>query len=206
MGLAPRVLLAPALGLALAAPAFGQQPAPWVRGGFWSSFGIGYGSAHERCGTTTAPYGCADTTVSGITGFVRMGTSLRPTLLLGGELSGWYREYESGGETSGEVLASLAAVVLVFPKPSSGLFFKGGVGLSSYYFSPGGASARGVGWGAVAGVGYDISIGGVAKYFVLTPTADLSYGAVGDLTSGGAPFAKGWKQTVLSLGLGVTFP
>jgi hypothetical protein len=199
-------LLAPVLGLVLAASAPGQQTTPWARGGFWSSFGIGYGSAHLRCGTTAPPYGCADTTVSGIAGFLRIGTSLRPNLLFGGELSGWYREYESGGETSGEVLSSLAAVVLFFPKPSTGLFVKGGFGLSSYYFSPGGASVRGVGWGAVAGVGYDISVGGVAKYFVLTPTVDLTYGAVGNLQSGGAPFAKGWKQTVLSVGLGVTFP
>jgi hypothetical protein len=199
-------LLAPALGLALAAPASGQEPTPWVRGGFWSSFGLGYGSAHLRCGTTAPPYGCSDTTVSGVTGFLRMGTSLRPDLLVGGELGGWYREYESGGETSGEVLASLSAVVMFFPKAGSGLFLKGGLGLSSYYFSPGGASVRGVGWGAVAGVGYDISVGGVAKYFVLTPTVDLTYGAVGDLESGGATFAKGWRQTVLSVGLGVTFP
>jgi hypothetical protein len=195
----PRILLLGGLLLGLGASLASAQRTRG-REGFWLSFGLGYGSARERCGTTTPPYGCNDTTVSGITGYLRLGKTLSRHLLLGGEFAAWYHDYTFGAES----LTGIAAVLIYYPVASEGFFVKGGGGLSNYYFSPGGGSIRGTGLGLVGGVGYDFRIG--RNYFAVTPTADVWYGRVGDLRTHGSLWATGWKQVILSVGVGVTFP
>jgi hypothetical protein len=164
---------------------------PQTREGFWISFGFGYGSASLKCDR------CADTTVGGVTGFVRLGGMLNRHLLLGGEIDGWTHNYSPGTETLGSVTAAL----YYYPKPASGFFVKGGLGFSDYRFSYQG-TVSGVGGGFVAGLGYDIRVG---RMFSITPTGDLWYGSVGDLKSAGSVTATGWKQAIVSFGLGATF-
>jgi len=164
---------------------------PQTREGFWISFGLGYGSAHMRCDR-----GCADTTVGGVTGFVRLGGTLNRHLLLGGEIDGWTHNYPGT-----DLLGSITAALYYYPRPASGFFVKGGLGLSDYWFSNQG-TVSGVGGGFVAGLGYDIRVG---RMFSITPTGDFSYGSVGDVKSGGLVKATGWKQAIVSFGLGATF-
>jgi len=146
---------------------------PQIREGFWVSFGLGYGSAHEKCD------GCADTTVGGVTGFVRLGGTLSRRLLLGGEIDGWTHSY-GGSPSSAETLGNVTAALYFYPMPAGGLFLKGGLGFSDYRFSVsgGGGSVTGLGGGVVAGLGYDIRVG---RNISITPTADFWYGSVGDL-------------------------
>lgn len=170
---------------------------PQTRQGFWISFGLGYGSASEKCN------GCADTTVGGVTGFVRLGGTLNQHLLLGGEIDGWTHGY-GGSPSATETLGNLTAALYYYPKATSGFFLKGGLGFSDYRFSVsgGGGSVTGLGGGVVAGVGYDIRVG---RNISITPTGDLWYGSVGDLKSNGSVVGTGWKQAIASFGLGVTF-
>lgn len=191
MRVARRSLTLTGLLLSLgAASALAQHPQ--TREGFWINFGFGYGSAHESCD------GCQDTTVAGVTGFVRLGGTLRDNLLLGGEIDAWTHDYSPGNET----LGSMTAALYYYPRPAGGLFLKGGLGFSNYDFAYSGNSVTGIGGGIVLGAGYDIRVG---RNTSLTPTADFWMGSVGDLKSSGTLVNTGWKQRVISLGLGITF-
>jgi hypothetical protein len=185
--------------LALGATA-AQAQHPQTREGFWINFGFGYGSAHEQCD------GCADTTIGGFTGFVRLGGTVNPHLLIGGEIIGFSHEYpaDSLGPSANEVLGSITASLYYYPKPAGGLFLKAGLGFSDFDFtvSNGGGSVTGVGAGAIVGIGYDIRVG---RNISITPTGDFWIGNVGDLKSGGSLVNTGWKHSVASFGLGVTF-
>jgi hypothetical protein len=165
---------------------------PQTREGFWISFGLGYGSAHEHpCDR------CADTTVGGLTAFLRLGGTLSRHLLIGGEVDVWGHDYSPGTET----LGSLIAALYYYPKAVGGLFLKGGLGFATYRFSHQGA-VTGAGPGFVAGLGYDIRVG---RKFSITPLGDLWYGKVGDVKSGGALLGTGEHHTIVSFGLGATF-
>src|SRR2546428_13228679 len=94
---------------------------PQIREGFWVSFGLGYGSAHEKCD------GCADTTVGGVTGFVRLGGTLSRRLLLGGEIDGWTHSY-GGPPPSPGTLGQRAPGPYFHPVPAGGPLLNGGPG------------------------------------------------------------------------------
>ena len=174
---------------AAATPLAGQRPQ--TREGFWIGFGFGAGSARETCD------GCGDTTVTGFTGFVKIGGTVTPKLLLAGDVHVWTKDYNPGTEA----LGSVTMIAQYYPNVRSGFFVKGGLGFADYDFSDGG-SVRGTGPGAILGLGYDIR---VARNLSITPTLDLWHGAVGDLKSGSTTVATGWKQTVFDFNLGVTF-
>src|SRR2546428_4713212 len=127
---------------------------PQIREGFWVSFGLGYGSAHEKCD------GCADTTVGGVTGFVRLGGTLSRRLLLGGEIDGWTHSY-GGSPSSAETLGNVTAALYFYPMPAGGLFLKGGLGFSDYRFSVSGGGGAGtrLRGGIRARVGVHIPVG-----------------------------------------------
>jgi outer membrane protein with beta-barrel domain len=187
------------LFLALGA-ASAQAQHPQVRDGFWINFGFGYGSAHEKCD------GCADTTIGGFTGFVRLGGTVSPHVLIGGEIIGFSHNYpaDTSGPSADEVLGSVTASLYYYPKPAGGFFLKTGLGFSDFDFSVsnGGGSVTGVGAGVIFGLGYDIRVG---RNVSITPVADFWYGNVGDLKSNGSLVNTGWKHSVASFGLGVTF-
>ncbi len=171
---------------------------PQIRQGFWISFGLGYGSAHLTCDS------CTNTTVGGVAGFIRLGGTLRPNLRLGGEIDGWTHHYSATTTlpSADEVVSNVTAAVYFYPMPASGLFLKGGLGISNYYFTCCGGSVTGTGAGFIAGLGYDIRVG---RNFSITPTGDLWYGHVGDVKSAGLLQGTDWKQAVVSFGLGATF-
>jgi hypothetical protein len=165
---------------------------PQHREGFWIGFGFGYGSANGTC------TGCSSASEGGVTGFLKLGGTLSPKVLLGGAVNAFSKASNGATETLGNVTAS----VFYYPAPASGFFLTGGLGFSDYDLSGGGSSITGAGWGFTAGLGYDIPVG---RKVSLTPVVDFLYGSVGDLSSGGTTFATGWKQTVVDFGLGVTF-
>jgi outer membrane protein with beta-barrel domain len=194
MRAAQRATTLTGLLLALGATASRAQH-PQTREGFWINFGFGYGSAFER----PCDNGCSDTSfLGGATAFVRLGGTVSRNVLIGGEVDAWTHDYSPGAETLGSVTAAL----YYYPNPTGGLFVKGGVGFSDYDLSVSGSSLTGVGMGFVAGLGYDARIG---RNVSITPVGDFWYGSVGDLKSGGALIATGWKHAVVTFGLGVTF-
>jgi hypothetical protein len=157
-----------------------------TRQGFWIGLGLGFGEAWATC---TA---CGTASEGGPTGSVKLGGTLRANTLIGGVVHAWIKS--SNGAT--EIVGDITGSIFYYPRSMSGFFVTGGVGLSYYNLSGFGAT-NSMGWGLRAGGGYDIRVGTMTS---LTPVADVTYG--GGLSPGGK---TGWKQTVIDLGLGITF-
>jgi outer membrane autotransporter protein len=112
---------------------------------------------------------------------------------------------EDNLEGSALTLGSFMGTVTFYPGVSSGFFLKGGAGVAlvDNDFKVGTLSATlsKYGWGALAGVGYDIRVG---RNTSLTPCINFQYGSVGDIAFKGVTFGN-WKHNVISLELGITF-
>lgn len=171
-----------------------QAQHPQNRDGFWISFGLGYGSAGISCD------GCPTyDRESGFTSYVRLGGTINPRLLLGGDISAWTKT--SSGLTS--TLGGMMATLLYYPSASGGFFLRGGAGFALYAETGGASNISGAGGGLVAGAGYDLRAG---RNVSLTAFVDFLMGSVGDLTtSSGTTIETGFSQNVVHAGLGVTF-
>jgi hypothetical protein len=179
------------LALLCAANAAAQRPQ--TRRGFWIAFGFGYGSADITCDA------CPETDREGsATGHLRLGGTLSPKLLLGGDVTGWAKE--ENGATLG--LGTVSFIAQYYPKEQGGLFLKGGAGFSSATIEVAGEQAGASSWGLSAGVGYDIRVG---RNISLTPIADFLIAGKGDLQVNGQTALEGLGWNVFTLGLGVTF-
>ncbi len=151
---------------------------PQTRKGFWIGFGFGYGS-----------YSCTDCGSTGsVSGYLKMGGTVGPHLLLGGETNGWTKS--ENGATIDAGNASFTAYY--YPQPASGLLLRGGVGFSTTRVSSGGLSGSNTGVGATAGVGYDVRVGGNTS---ITPVLNFVWGHP----------TSGFNQSILQFAVGVTF-
>ena|SRR6266571_2230923 len=82
---------------------------PQTRKGFWIGFGFGYGS-----------YTCTDCgSTGGASGYLKMGGTVSPHLLLGGESNGWTKSENGATLSTGN--ASFAAYY--YPQPAGGFSF-----------------------------------------------------------------------------------
>jgi len=165
---------------------------PQRRDGFWIGFGLGYGSADVYCDNCNP-----GPRTGGVTAFLKLGGSPSRNVLIGGTVHGWSRE--TGGVT--EAMGNVTGSVFYYPAATSGFFLSGGLGFSGYTLdtSP---SVDASGWGFTGGVGYDIRVG---RNVSLTPVVNYVYGGLEDFDVPGIGLARGWKQNVIDLGLGVTF-
>lgn len=156
---------------------------PQTRQGFWIGFGFGWGS-----------YGVSCETCSGLgregsyTAHVRMGGTINPHLLLGGELIGWSKSESGATLTAGNVTLNGS----YYPKPTDGLFLNGGVGFSRVEASSGGNSAGQTGPGFTVGVGYDLRVGTNVS---VTPLGSWVWGHPD----------SGFSHNFYQFGVGVTF-
>lgn len=169
---------------------------PQVREGFWIGFGFGYGHSSLSCGS-----GCSFTDASkggGGAGFIKLGGTLSPRVLLGGEVNAWVKDVSGTTEEVGNVSAAL----YYYPAAASGFFLKGGAGFASYILHNGGTSVTASGVGLIAGLGYDIRVG---RMISLTPTGNFYWGSDGDLKDGGTVLIPSVKHTTFDVGLGITF-
>ena len=183
--------------LLVTAPAWAGHPQK--REGFWIGFGGGYGSASfsadcEDCGNSDRE--------DGFTAFFKLGGTLNPKVLLGAESNLWLKEEDGSTLT----LGSFTGTVTFYPKAEGGFFLKGGVGMSivdvSDTVGSTDFSVSKTGWGVMAGVGYDLRIGGNLS---LTPCVNYWYGKPGDVDFEDGGKLPGWKQNVISIELGLTF-
>src|ERR1044071_2210899 len=81
-----------------------SQGRPNTRRGLWFGFGVGTGSSAFDCATY-----CTTDRVSAPTGYFRIGGTLSPSILLGGEVNSWINS-ENGVDES----MSFASVVLLW--------------------------------------------------------------------------------------------
>ena len=157
---------------------------PQTRKGFWIGFGFGWGS--YGIGGDSVPSGLGRE--GSYTVFLKMGGTINPHLLLGGELVGWSKSESGSTITAGNTTLT----AFYYPKPASGLFLNGGVGFSRVEVSGGGASAGNTGPGFTLGAGYDIRVGPNVS---ITPIADYVWGAP----------ESGFNHNFYNFAVGVTF-
>jgi hypothetical protein len=167
------------LALALATTANAQHAQ--TRQGFWFGGGLGYGSLGTSCD------GCADVDrEGGLSGYAKLGGTLRQNILLGVELNGWTKDEGPATVTMG----NLSGAAYWYPMPAQGLFLKAGAGYSNLRVDDGSVSASDGGFGLLGGLGYDIRAG---RNLSITPVANWFRGS---FTNGSAD--------VLQFGVGVT--
>jgi hypothetical protein len=163
------------LAVLLATTANAQQAQ--TRQGFWIGGGLGYGSMGISCD------GCADSDrLGGVSGYLKLGATLRPNILLGVETNGWTKS--EFGQTV--TMGNMSGAAYWYPMSTNGLFVKGGVGYS--IVDDGFANESG--FGLLAGLGYDVR---VARNLSITPVANWFRGSF-----------DGASANVLQIGLGVT--
>lgn len=187
--------------LAAGAVASGWAQKPQTREGFWIGVGLGYGSASLSSSGTSF----ADNAKGGsATGYIKLGGTLSPKVLLGGEFNAWVKNVTSGTGASGtEDVGNASAAVYFYPAQQSGFFLKGGVGWAVFRLSESGSSTQTNGFGLLGGLGYDIRIG---RMISLTPTANVYWGSDGDLQPAGTSVSvPSIKHTIFDFGLGLTF-
>jgi len=149
-----------------------------TRKGFWIGFGFGYGSyTCTGCGSTGS-----------VSGYLKMGGTVSPHLLLGGETNGWTKSESGTTLTAGN--ASFTAYY--YPQPAGGFFLRGGAGFSEIRASNGGSSASQSGVGATAGLGYDVRVGANTS---ITPVFNFVWGHPD----------SGFSQSIIQFAVGITF-
>jgi len=153
---------------------------PNTREGFWASFGFGAGSA--KLG------GDVDTDrETSLSGYLRLGGTISPNVLIGGESNGWVKS-----STSTTTLGFLGAVALFYPSSTGSFYLKGGLGLVSVDYR-----GTGSGFGASVGLGNEFRVG---ENFSLNLFLNAIQG-FGITTDRGADVKPNWVQ----LGLGVVW-
>jgi hypothetical protein len=163
----------------LATTAFAQHAQ--TRQGFWVGGGMGYGSMGISC------EGCPDfDREGGLSGYAKLGGTLRQNILLGVETNGW-RKSEGGATIT---MGNLSGAAYWYPMATNGLFIKGGVGYSIMSADDGTTSADDSGFGFLAGLGYDVRVG---RNLSITPVANWFRGGY-----------DGLSANVLQFGVGVT--
>lgn len=173
-------------------------PAPQGRrpqhGGFWIGFGAGPAYSWIDCRACGPPV-TNDPWDGGLGAslFIALGGTVRPNLLVGGELSLWSSTHsaEEVAERNATVL-SLDAVAQYYPTADRRLYLKGGIGIGGAILETSAEGTRAVedveseGWSLQGGVGYDIPLGRrLALSPHLTYVQTISRGA--ETTIGGEP-------------------
>lgn len=164
-----------ALALTLLLPAALAAQHPQTRQGFGIAFGFGAGSADfcDGCGT----WGGTE-----LSGYLRLGGYLSPSLFLAGESNGWSGSQIDNASSIGAIMG----VVQWYPMVEQGLYLKGGAGYS-YANAYDGADLSTSGLALSIGAGYDWR---VARNFALTPYVNYlqqiggTYGYTGGGDSG----------------------
>lgn len=159
-----RILPIAALGLVLATSAVKAQDEV-RRDGFWIGAGVGAGWNTSEGLDDDRPFGGA--------GYIRLGGTVSPNVLLGGEAIGW-------GRTEDDVTLSrgnATFTAMIYPSSTGGFYLKGGLGVASINLSTSQGnvtvSVNEGGFGSTVGLGIDIPLGRVS----LTPAADWLFQA-----------------------------
>jgi outer membrane protein with beta-barrel domain len=163
----------------LAGSASAQQAQ--TRQGFWIGGGLGYGSMGISCD------GCGDTgREGGLSGYFKLGGTLRPNILLGVETNGWTKS-EAGTTLT---MGNLSGAAYWYPMPTAGLFLKAGAGYSVLDLDTGFGDGSESGFSVQGGLGYDVR---VSRNLSITPVANWIRGGY-----------DGFSANVLQIGMGIT--
>lgn len=144
-----KIIHAAAILLVTSTIAVAQGSQATHRNGFLLSLGAGTGSLGSTCNE------CSSDRQTGLSGFIKLGRSLRSDLFLGLEGSGWHRKQHDVGFNVG----FYSAMVQWYPMTGRGIWLNGGAGAATYRATATSdaisVSESESGTGATVGVGYD---------------------------------------------------
>ena len=177
--------------IVLAASAGSAQDVP-PREGQWIGVGLGGGIDRIMCDI------CRSTPRPGVSGYLRFGGTVSPSLLLGGEFNAWTRSDEGARQ----IIGALQAVAYWYPDPDGRFYLKGGVGAVGFRSEAEGDALRSLDPGIQAGTGIEYPIGAGLSMtpfvnFILAPFSTLTFN--GDVASSGA------TVSMLQAGVGLTW-
>lgn len=170
------------------------------RKGFWFDFGVGQGSM-----AVSAEGSQIDRGASGVAS-LDVGWAMRPSLLVGLGIRSAALDV-SGTYVTGGAVTNLMGVVAYYPRSSSGLFVKGGIGgtfVDLTMIDQGAKRLTNVarGLGLSGRLGYDIYLG---RGFSVTPSGGLWYGRTGSWQVLGDSFFPNWQHSVVDATVSVSF-
>jgi len=160
--------------------------------GFHAAVGLGYGSAVATCN------GCSSDRETNPAIMLRFGGAVNPGLVLSGEINGWSKE-KNGATTT---ISWVNFVAQLYPTPTSGFYWKGGVGYAAATETVAGAKAEAMGFGVVGGIGYDIAMG---RSFSLTPYIDLLWMSKADAKFNGTSSGFDVGANLVHIGLSASW-
>lgn len=137
--------------------------------GFWIGFGVGGGWFNQE--------GAADEAVGGGAGYLRLGGTPSPKILLGGEGSGW-------AQVDGDITHSRSntTFTLYYYPAARGFFAKGGIGAATARVEAQSGNTTvtttETGLGTTLGVGFDIQVSG---NFSITPNFDVLFQRINEV-------------------------
>jgi hypothetical protein len=189
----PYALAAVLTGLAVTPTiGFAQQNVVAEQKGTWIGASVGGGWTRVSCAI------CRRERDLGPAGHVRFGTTLRPGFLLGAEIEGWTHEDEE--EVRQLVLGALGTVTL-YPNPTGGLFFKGGLGWVRYSLSEDDDDIATNLLALMVGAGFEFRI---APGLTVTNYVSLLASSFGSLQREQASVVDDVSVSLLQIGIGLT--
>jgi len=177
------------LALALHAAPAAAQGAVEHRG-LWAGIHAGYGFASYGGDASSSNDG-------GFTAGLRIGGTLRPNLLLGGESNGWYGRQDDVDSIWGSIMG----VAYYYPVSSLPLFMKGGAGYLYTVQSQQPRDLTSSHFAIQLGAGYDILIG---TDVAVTLTAAYLQGFAADWELAGASTSTSVSPNLILLGVGIS--
>lgn len=172
------------------AVATSQSLDPSHRQGLWMGAGLGAGFDRVFCEI------CDGSVQAGWSGYLRLGGTVSPRLLLGGELTGWLRGQEGVTQSMGAV----SFVAYWYPADTN-LYLKGGGGVIGFRSADGEDAVTSTTFGPTLGLGYEQLVSpkvSVVPFFhvLVAPSGTLRFN--GDEVISGVGFVL-WQG-----GVGVT--
>lgn len=161
------------------------------RHGIWVGGGIGLGSAKLSCDI------CRLDRTGGTSGYLRAGATISKAVLVGLEATGWYHSKDD----IDQLLGSLQAVVLLYPRPASGFYLKTGLGLSQFNAKDNDDEVSSQALSMQFGVGYEVAMG---RGMSIVPYANFVGSTGGDVRFNDTVSGLSANTSLLQVGVGLT--
>ncbi len=161
------------------------------RHGVWFGGGVGLGSARLSCTV------CRAGRDGGTSGYLRVGATVTRQLLLGGETVIWYHTQSNVDY----LLASVQAVVFLYPMPSSGFYIKTGLGIAQYSAKDPTDKVSSQALAGQIGIGYEMAVG---RAMSIVPFANFLGTTGADVRFNDTVSGLGAKTSLIQVGVGLT--
>ncbi|HWA56704.1 MAG TPA: outer membrane beta-barrel protein [Gemmatimonadales bacterium] len=182
-GLATALLLLP--------PATASAQRAAEHHGVWVGAGVGLGSAKLSCNV------CRPDRTGGTAAYLRAGATITQSVLVGLEATGWYRSKDD----IDQLLGSLQAVVLLYPRKASGFYLKTGLGISQFSAKDNQDEVSSQALSMQFGLGYEVAMG---RNMSIVPYANFLGSTGADVRFNNTVAGLSANTSLLQFGVGLT--